>query len=274
MPEINNPTSVSSIASWLELIVSFYEESLSKATLSSYIEESSGDEPEPSLLDNVWSSLTYRQHLYGQNSPFSVESREIVRSIENGEIPFYLMFLLLEREGNNTDVNNTAKLFEQLSCIAVKNYMNGEAIIHGFPKQLSYQDLASKIGVRYNFAPAPNFKDRGVDIIGWKPFLDERGSHIVGLFQCAAGSNWKSKLTDVPLHAWKNYLSFCDSIPFKGFITPHLIESDNEQFFETSLAGGVIMDRPRLYRFLYNSLDSTLKGDVKSWCEEKIKSLR
>jgi hypothetical protein len=180
--------------------------------------------------------------------------------------------VILSIDGNSVNSTSTGKLFERLSCEAVKSYMNGEAIIYGFPQKQTVEEIATKMNERFNYAPTANFKDRGVDIIGWKSFEDNRKSQFVGLFQCAAGFNWNKKLLDIPIDAWKSYISWSSTIPFKGFITPIIIDEDI--FHECTLSGGVMIDRPRLYRSIQklNLHDVNLKKELIEWCNIKIES--
>lgn len=58
-------------------------------------------------------------------------------------------------------------------------------------------------------------------------------------------------------------------MPFKGFITPVVI--DGEAFHESTLSGGLLIDRPKLYRSLKNisTGNESLKSEIISWCKEK-----
>jgi len=269
---IDNPSSKNDVANWAEFYICV-QNNLSKTELSSYIESSSGSEPNPEFIDDVWQELTSRESLYGNEPPYNVENREVICKINWLNFPEYLVCVILSIDGNAENSCATGKLFEKISCEAVKNYIGGEAIIYGFPQKQTLEEIAYLLNERFNYNPTSNFKDRGVDIIAWKSFDDSRKSQMVGLFQCAAGYNWKKKLLEVPIDAWRNYISWSSTLPFKGFTTPVVI--DEEIFHETTLTGGLMIDRPRLYRYIRSALiaNSALKSELITWCTEKITAI-
>ena len=270
---IDSPSSKSDVANWAEFYICASQTSLSKSELSSFIEGSSGSEPNPEFIDDVWQELAFRENLYGSQPPYSVENREVLCKIDWTVSPEYLVCVILSIDGAAENSSATGKLFEKISCEAVKSYMGGDAIIYGFPQKQTLEEIATLLNERFNYNPSSNFKDRGVDIIAWKSFGDDRKSQIVGLFQCAAGYNWKKKLLEVPIDAWKSYIIWSSTLPFKGFVLPVVIEEDI--FHETTLTGGVMIDRPRLYRYTQNisARNENLKTELVEWCKAKVSSL-
>jgi hypothetical protein len=270
---IDNPTSKNDVANWAEFYICVFQSNLSKTELSSFLEASSGSEPSPEFIDDVWQELTSRESLYGNEPPYQVDNREIISKIEWINLPEYLVCVILSIDGAAENSCATGKLFEKISCEAVKSYIGGDAIIYGFPQKQTLEEIANILNERFNYNPTSNFKDRGVDIIAWKSFDDSRKSQMVGLFQCAAGYNWKKKLLEVPIDAWRSYISWSSTLPFKGFVTPVVI--DEEVFHETTLAGGLMIDRPRLYRYIKSAstINQPLKAELITWCNEKITSI-
>lgn len=275
MPDltIESPNSIQYIATWLEFYITFKKDDVSKAELQRLIQDSSGSEPTNEFLDDIWQEMEFREHWYGKDPPFTVRLREITYNIDWESFPEYMICLILNLDGVVENHSKTGKLFERLSCEAIKNYMGGDALIYGFPQKQSIKEIADIIGERFNHSPTKNFKDRGVDIIAWRSFGDGRKSKVVALFQCAAGANWKSKLLEVPMTAWRTYISWADSIPMKGFATPAVIE--DEIFFESMLTGGLMFDRPRIYRNIKGNINinQTLRDELLIWCHDKIKHI-
>lgn len=271
---IDNPSSKTFVADWVEFYVNATKSDLSKSELISYIEDSSGSEPDAAFIDDVWQELEFRLFLYGaENPPYRVDPREIIPLIDWNIKPEYLACVILSIDGNSVDSASTGKLFERLSCKAVKKYFNGEAVIYGFPNKQSIKDITVLMNETFGFNPSSNFKDRGVDIICWKPFGDKRKSQISAIIQCAAGHNWKGKLLSIPIDAWKQYILWSGSLPIKGFTTPTII--DDGIFYDVVTDSGLMFDRPRLYRnFLHdNNDDADLHRDLISWCASKVSSL-
>lgn len=268
--QIDNPSSRQYVADWVEFKLCVTGEDLSKSELSSFIEDSSGSEPTNEFIDDVWNELERRVLLYGDQPPFELSPRLVTPSITWEDCPEYLMCIILSIDGNSAEVAKTGKLFERLSCKAVRNYFGGDAVIYGFPQKQSVQDICTQMYERFGFNPSANFKDRGVDIICWKPFGDRRKSQLAAIIQCAAGHNWEKKLLSVPLDAWRQYISWSGSLPLKGFTTPIIIE-DNE-FHDVVTDAGLMFDRPRLYRNVHSIADTdlSLKTDLITWCQNRV----
>lgn len=271
---IDNPSSKTFVADWVEFYICATKSNLSKSELSSYIEDSSGSEPDATFIDDVWQELELRLFLYGvEKPPYEVDAREIISLIDWKSNPEYLVCVILSIDGNSINSAGTGKLFERLSCKAVKKYFDGEAVIYGFPKKQTLQEITSLMNETFSYNPSSNFKDRGVDIICWKSFGDNRKSQISAIIQCAAGHNWKGKLLSIPVDAWKQYILWCGSLPIKGFTTPTIIE--NDIFHDVVTDSGLMFDRPRLYRnvlYEYND-DDNLQNDLVEWCTSKVTSL-
>jgi hypothetical protein len=267
-----NPDSKDGVADWVEFYSALEENEISMTEVSSAIETYGGFEPEDSFMSDIWSELDRRQLLYGEKPPFIVDPSSVIPTIKWENNPEYMMCLLLSILGNSEDATATGKLFERLSSEAIKNYLGGCTIIYGHPSKQTVKDIANNLYERFNFPPSPNFKDRGLDVIGWKPFEDRRPSQVVILFQCAAGKNWKSKLRDLPIDAWCNYIAWGVK-PIRGFILPQIVP--HKEFEDCSCDAGVLIDRARIYRNTFNyDLGDELRDQIRIWCCNKISALR
>ncbi len=269
--QIDNPSSSHYVADWIEFHICVTGDSLSKAEVISFIESSSGSEPDSTFLDDIWCELERRLFLYGNNPPYVLKSREVLSVLDWHTMPEYLMCVILSIDGNAVAAAKTGKLFERLSCEAIKSYFGGEAIIYGFPKKQTVEEVSRQMNEKFCYNPPSNFKDRGVDIICWKPFGDNRKSQIAIIVQCAAGHNWNQKLLSIPLSAWRQYILWSDTLPIKGFTTPTIIE--DAVFHDVVADAGLMFDRPRLYRsFVQNRIaaDTSLKLDLKEWCQNRL----
>lgn len=269
--QIGNAESIADVADWVEFYICVSEDNrLSKSELASLIEDSSGSEPTSSFLDDIWNELDRRLILYGDIPPFDLAYREVISTLDWKDIPEYLTCIILSIDGNSVETVKTGKLFERLSCKAVKEYFKGDAIIYGFPSKQGIEDISNMMNETFNLNPSSNFKDRGVDIICWKSFGDYRKSQLAAIIQCAAGHNWSKKLLSIPLNAWKQYMLWSDTLPIKGFTTPIVVEE--KSFFDIVTDAGLMFDRPRLYRNIQHSadIDSLLRNDLITWCELRI----
>lgn len=268
---IENPSSVSNVADWVEFYVFAMDNNLSKSQLLSFIEDSSGSEPDQTFIDDIWLELERRLFLYGDNKPYQLEDREVIPLINWRDFPEYLMCIILSIDGNSVDSVRTGKLFERLSSKAVSKYFDGNSIIYGHPSRQSVRDIARSISETFIREHSSNFKDRGVDIICWKPFNDSRKSQTVALIQCAAGFNWDKKLLDIPYKAWIQCIHW-GADPLKGFTVPTVI--NEKRYDDVVTDAGIMFDRPRIYQNTqYNSVDDTnLTADLINWCEHRVNS--
>ena len=265
---MSDPDSIEYVADWVELYIVLNRDSISKSTLTSSLAQEKGDDPSADFVDDIWLELEYRRLLYGSSPPFNLDTRSVFPIIGRENNHAYIMCLLLSILGNNEDTTNTGKLFERLSGEAIRNYIKGRVLIYGHPSKQTVEDIAVNTNERFNFSPTANFNDRGLDIIAWIPFEDNRCGQTVILFQCAAGNNWKSKLLSLPIEAWNNYIAW-GSKPLKGFTLPKVIRK--KSFEECSYEAGIIIDRARIYRNIFDEeINGTLKQDVKAWCDHKI----
>lgn len=270
---IENPNSVSDVADWVEFYIFAMDDSISKSELQSFIESSSGSEPEQSFIDDIWLELERRLVLYGNNKPFQLEPREVKPKIKWEDFPEYLTCVILSIDGNAVDSVKTGKLFERLSCKAVVNYFSGDSIIYGHPNKQTIRQIASQMFETYIQEPSPEYKDSGVDIICWKSFNDKRKSQTVALIQCAAGYNWSNKLSDIRYKAWIQYIHWGVN-PLIGFTVPVVINEKRYDDFVTD--AGIMFDRPRIYQniqYKYDK-DKDLIDDLIKWCDPKIQSFK
>jgi hypothetical protein len=269
---IPDPHSISVISDWVELYIAYTGENLAKSQLASWVENSSGVEPPEYFIDSVWQELERREYLYGIKHPFQVVNQIVERKITWTEIPGYMACLIFSLEGNPSESAHSGKLFERLSSQAVRNYIQGESNIYGFPgNKHQVRDLARLMNEKYNHEPLVHRKDRGLDIIAWKPFGDNRASQLILPVQCACGHNWKSKLNDLNLNAWTSYIGFACN-PIKAFSIPVVI-FDDKSLIEHSWDGGIILDRPRIYRNttgIESIPGDNLAVELATWCNNRL----
>ena len=273
--DIHSPTNIGNVADWTEFYIAYTQESLSRAELSSAVERSRGNEPDEDFITSVWNELEIRQSLYGDKPPFTLESRLVSPGGSWEDFPEYMACLIFSLEGNpNTDAESAVgagKLFERISLIAVKHYLQGEGIIYGYPAEQGVDEIATLMHEKFIYLPPTYRKDRNLDIFAWKSFEDDRPSQIVLLIQCAAGTNWKGKLKELNLNAWEKYIHFATK-PSKGFSMPVVLTK--ERWEEAATDAGILFDRTRLYRnILAADDDDILKDDLRVWCTNRIAEL-
>lgn len=251
-------------------------QSLSRAKLETLIEQAAGDEPSESFINDIWLQLEQRQELYGAAAPFETQARITVPKTNWKDCPEYVSCLLWSMLGATNDGDAGPKLFERISRIALARYLKGEALVFGWPVVAGETDtienkvktLAETLRERFVEAPAGRYKDRGVDIVGWKPFADGRPSQSIVFTQCAAGHNWRTKTRDVPLKAWNEYVHWATS-PTAGLTIPQIVPQ--ELWHEIASEAGLLIDRARILPLVQEApADAALRDELIVWCEAKI----
>ncbi len=283
MIQLPDPDSARRVADWIELNVSVSGERLSKAEVSSAIESAAGTEPAEWFISDVWRELEYRHRLY-RNPTFKVGERtiepqtDVVASVE------YLACLILSLFGVRGTTRDPGKLFERITRKAVEGYLSGNAFVFGWPNppepelgdeesqiKRKIRQVAEDLGERFIESPAPRFNDRGVDVIGWIPFLKGRSSQLVLLIQCYAGQDWKGKLA-VPLVSWCQYIHWGVN-PIIGFAVPRVIPE--RDWHEGSTDKGMLFDRPRIVNLIpTDTYDPALAEELNTWVQEQLAELQ
>jgi len=278
MIDLIDISSVSRVADWVELNVVYFQISLSKSKLISILEDNEF-EPDDSdswdeFYDSILQEIDRRIFLYGAGSPIKIAGN-VVEPVKNWQdCPEYILCLHFSYWGAENAHQGT-KLFERVSNEALKSYLSGKAITLGFPNANSLSDQLDALAEelyeqRGNRNPEPADKDRGVDVIGWIPFDDERNSQIIILMQCAAGRRWDKK-KNIPLSTWAQYIhwNFYTTVP-----SISVTEVIDDKRWQNKVGDyGIIFDRARIYKNIYKPtfvIDTTLRTEILGWCTNNL----
>jgi hypothetical protein len=269
----------SSVADWIELELALNSEidSLSKATVATLVEQETGTTADESFIADVWRLLDRRANLY-KSAPFHVHGNLISRVDDAVISEPYIACLLFSLYGVRNK-RSDPKLLERIAAICIANYIGGKSYVFGWPPvngipipiEARMKELASKMRERLVEWPADKYKDRGVDVISWKPFETEnsgehRSGQITILAQCAAGQDWAKKSGDIPIAAWKQYIHWANE-PIRGFVVPGVIQDEN--WHETSMNCGLVFDRVRICNYSDPFTDQELVNSIRTWIEDE-----
>lgn len=270
--------SVVQVCDWIELYILCDSLRLSKSKLIRIL-NSNGVNSTEVLIADVYSELERRQKMMGVNPAFIIDANQIIK--RNGlvwnDIPEYAMCLIFSLQGVKKikgDDDGT-KLFERISRDVIASYLDGEAIVLGFPnntnlnKQIESFALKSFETKSVDRKPANTDKDKGVDIIGWKPHKDERSNQIVLLIQAAAGYHWNLKKA-VSTAAWRDFIKWSALVNI-GIIVASTL--DEIKFEKARDDYNLVFDRIRIYISLYQrnlAIDDSLRDLVKEWCKKEL----
>jgi hypothetical protein len=274
MIELPDSTSIERVADWIELSVIFENKACSKARIASLL-NNGGEDADEAKVDSIMNEIVRRGNLYGDASPFTVEGKCIKPKMKWDKNPEIAMCLIFSIQGvtKKRGEDDGTKLFERLSNEAVMSYLNGQAVVIGFPDKKKLQEqikyISSKtceqIGIR---CPLPHDKDKGVDIIAWKPHGDMRPNQIILLLQCAAGINFQQKRS-ISLVAWQEFINWAVT-PIQGIMIPCI--PANDVWIQIRDNYQLIFDRVRIYRALYRNrlLDKKLRREILAWCKSNL----
>jgi len=274
MIELPDLTSIERTADWIELSVIYKNKTFSKARISSLLNES-GDDADEATVASIMSELIRRCNLYGDASPFLVEGKCVKPRIKWDQKPELVMCLIFSIRGvrKKKGKDDGTKLFERISSEAIMSYLNGPAEVIGFPdkKRLMEQiksislKTCEKTGAR---CPLPQDKDKGVDIIAWKPHGDKRPNQIILLLQCAAGVNFEQKRS-ISISAWSEFINWA-VLPIQGIMIPSI--PSNDEWIQIRDYYNMIFDRVRIFRAIYrNALsDKKLRKEILTWCKNNL----
>jgi hypothetical protein len=267
------------IADWVELYVLLYNRQISKSmlvkTISREYPELDDDYIEP-IVDSVFNELEMRLKQYGIVNHYQVSGKNILPLIKWSDFPELTMCLIFSLYGvvKEKGKNDGTKYFELLSNIAIKSFFACESMVLGFPTK---SNLSTQINTFITVSsenkghkpPRPSDKDKGVDIIAWKPFADKRNNQWLLFMQCGAGLHFNAK-KPMNINGWKRIIDFAVD-PMTGIAIPALI-NDQNLWEDISDYYRIIFDRARLIKNIFNSphIDPSLRKKIKNWCNSRL----
>lgn len=274
-PDYKNVTQV---CDWLEMFILCDSLFMSKSKLQSIL-VNNGVSNEDTFIADVFSELDRRQRMMGDSSVFSLDENDVMR--RNGktwrDVPEYVMCLIFSLQGVKKikgDDDGT-KLFERVGKCAIESYLDGRAILLGFPNDCDLNTQIEEFCKESNEIkskdriPASTDKDKGVDIIGWKPHNDGRSNQVVLLIQAAAGYHWGLK-KPVSKNVWSDFIRW--SAPFNiGIILAGTL--DEISFSKARDDYDLVFDRIRIFISYYLkrlTIDPDLQNAVIKWCEKEL----
>ncbi len=271
-------SSVRQTCDWIELYILCEAEKLSKSELRKFI-TSYGDDDSDVHIADIFAELKRRQSMMGQNSAIVLDELDIVRRNNYiwKDIPEYVMCLIFSLQGVKKikgDDDGT-KLFERIAKDVIKSYLDGEAIVLGFPNNMSLNQQLIELEARCyetkskDRIPASTDKDKGVDIIGWKSHLDGRNNQVVLLIQAAAGYHWNLK-KPISKPVWRDFIMWSADLNI-GIIVAGTL--DEIEFKKARDDYNLVFDRIRIFISLYKrnlSIEESLRTSVIHWCIKEL----
>lgn len=269
LPLPSPSTDIIKLADWLELIaLSSKDQNSSKGDLESALTRASVIDPyRPEAVEaiclSVFRELENRAIAAGSAYPFQITGGLVSVKSNLNEFVAYVFCLCLSYFRWSTKRNweidiNPWLLFEELSALAAKEYINGSVFRFGTSrvgtKNATYQfrstidQLCLAVGEGESFRPQPTLdkKDDKVDLVAWKDFADSKTSKLIMFGQCAGGENFDSKICEVnPDAFWRQWMTLSSVSPhLRSFYIPHRVP--DEKWDYQGRYGGIIFDRCRV----------------------------
>ncbi|MGO9085939.1 MAG: hypothetical protein ACLQBK_11985 [Candidatus Sulfotelmatobacter sp.] len=240
-------------------------------------------------VDDGLRELRRRSEL-GSAFSLRVSGRKIERLVHWRDAPvhsFLLLFTLAQRydhwaEVMPVDYNVQGDLFEEVTKESL-GCQFPDWIIHPtgwsktHPTKLGelVADMTERLGEIQGVVEAwtdAQAKEAGLDLLCYRPFLDEHVGVPLLMLQCASG-NWKEpgKLKTPDLDVWTKIVVFA-SRPKKAFATPF---SFLRQDFRRVVAkvDGVVLDRYRLLipnKYERDWVSETLQNKLRAWLDQRV----
>ena len=227
--------------------------------------------PGTRLADNTAVEIERRQALCGEAYPFSFRNG-MLRWLypEKWADPYLVCLLAADREHYQPG-DDTGKVFEHLTTLAVRSFLGGCAERFGHPRDslpkridealcVLAQQTSSKFINTYPVEPSTD-KDLGLDVVGWKGFPDHHNSQLQLYVQCATGEGWMEKTGDLNLDRWGKILD-TGVRPVKALAIPYVVAGDGKWL--PKIVGHLILDRLRLSIALHGQ---DLGGGTVCWAD-------
>lgn len=144
-------------------------------------------------------------------------------------------------------------MFEELSCLAARNYIGGEVVRFGAPRTelpRGFRDALTFVcGKVKEWTPVSGKtlcrKDGGLDLVAWKHFPDEQIGKIILFGHCASGADWNDKINELqPDNFCSLWLGGDRSPIVKSFFIPHRLSPD--VFADRAVSAKLFFDRCRI----------------------------
>jgi hypothetical protein len=198
--------------------------------------------------------------------------------------PYVFCLLLSYAEDSKKKVKGIKHtvIFEQLSCMAAKNYIGGEVLRFGAPRKelpSSFRDALSAICAKVeewsssSTASTIHKQDGGLDLIAWKRFPDRRIGKLILFGHCASGQDWDGKINELqPGDFCSEWLAGEKSPIVKTFFVPHRLS--DEIWAHRAISAKLFFDRCRIAHWVKNDefCDGTEQENLK-WCETVLERL-
>jgi hypothetical protein len=233
-------------------------------------------------------SMERRSDLLADSYPFRISEDYLQVDTGAQEFPYTSLLTMTATSpfGQLVDLSHaefeaSAIQFEKITEEAIRSLLGpgSKALRFGYPNELGrpsgFQEamvwLAEQLEVELgdSYRP-PKRKDGGVDVIGWKPFPDNKSGMPVLFVQCTLQRDFTDKAADIELRHWSGWIKL-QTPPTTVLAIPGHV-AGHEKWEEIS-ARSMILDRFRLAGLLGAPEETDSVEGVKETTQNRIKQV-
>jgi len=256
-------TSPTSVTDWLEANLLIYEHKGFSRTLIRDRIGNAGLSEEPDILvDLVFAEVSRRATWAPATYPFreSDFGLEKAEGIDESAYEFLLWLAMSPAYRKHKRYARADYIFDHLVRQAIEGLLGDRATAmrfawpsdggrpKGFPQAMAW--LARQLGLALGtLGPRPTVKDGGVDVIGWKPFMDRRTGFPLMLCQATVQDDLHKKARDIVVDQWRGWLAMAKD-PVTVLAVPFSLPINYEGWDQLRYTVHIVMDRLRVCEFL------------------------
>ena len=227
--------------------------------------------PSERLVSNAAIEIRRRIGLCGGSYPFRLDDGRLTWN-DPGRLadPYIICLLASDREFYSAG-DDTARVFEHLTTLAMESFLGGAAVRFGAPRDTMPPHIGEAISRLAELTSAEKLngwatygtdQDLGVDVVGWKEFSDSHNNRLQIFAQCATGEGWLEEKKGEPnLEMWSGLLLW-GTPPVKALAIPYVV-NDKEKW-QRNIAGRLLLDRVRITEALHGT---NLNEEVVHWAD-------
>ncbi len=274
------------LADWLEILaLTTSDGNASHGDLQRALNRLGADNID-SICSNSMYELNRRINASGENYPFTFSGTLLqAKGDWRAFTPYVFCLFLSYCDDKKKKVPGLRHevMFEQLSCLAAREYMGGQVLRFGSPRDKLPSGFVDAVMVicrevkEWTYSRSGRTlrsKDGGLDLVAWKHFPDRQIGKLILFGHCASGNNWDDKINELqPNDFCSRWLGGEKSPIVKTFFIPHRLLP--EVFADRAISAKLFFDRCRIAYWAPNDefCQVTAQASVR-WCEEMLERVK
>jgi hypothetical protein len=280
------------LADWLEVLtLSARDGNASSGDLERALQRSGAlDNSDRNAIEEkclqVFNELEKRAASAGDSYPFTLKWPVVEQRNSPEDHPAYIFCLCLSYNRwikARSPKFDPRRMFEDLSYMAAKNYLGGEAVRFAHPRTTlpsSFKDAVHALctligeGGGWNKRSSLSSKDSAIDVIAWRHFPDRLPGKVILFGQCASGINWHEKVNDLqPQNFAGEWMVSAPVSPLlRSFFIPYRV--DAERWDRVNRSAGILFDRCRIAYWIHKGAQLENHLNYTRWCKLVIGKAR